>query len=59
MNMEGTLSMIHLNSRSFYKNVIHIKDCVSLINVMSETWLDNEKIHEVIRRVELVYGKQS
>ncbi len=50
--MEGALSIIHLNSRSLYKNVIHIKDYLCQFNkfnviAVSETWLDNEKIHEV------------
>ncbi len=50
--MEGALSIIDLNSRSLYKNVIHIKDYLRQFNklnviAVSETWFDNEKIHEV------------
>ncbi len=52
VNMEGALTIIHLNSRSLYKNFIHIKDYLRQFNkfnviAVSETWLDNEKIHEV------------
>ncbi len=52
VNMEGALSIIHLNSRSLYKKFIHIKDYLCQFNTfnviaVSETWLDNEKIHEV------------
>ncbi len=50
--MEEALSIIHLNSRSLNNNVIHIKDYLRQFNkfnviAVSETWLDNEKIHEV------------
>ncbi len=43
VNMEGALSIIHLNSRSLNKNVIHIKDYLHQFNTfnviaVSETW---------------------
>jgi hypothetical protein len=47
-----TFSIIHFNSRSLYKNFTKIKDYLCQFNkfnviAVSETWLDNEKGHNV------------
>lgn len=50
--MEGALSIIHFNSRSLYRNFSKIKDYLSNFDrfnviAVSETWLDNVKVHDV------------
>lgn len=52
VDIEGHLSVIHINSRSIWKNIDKIKQllqplCKFSIIAVSETWLDNDKISEV------------
>lgn len=52
VKMEGALSIIHFNSRGLYRNFSKIKDYLSNFNkfnviTVSETWLDNVKVHDV------------
>ena len=48
--MDGTLSIIHINSRSLYINFFKIKDYMKQFSMFcviaaSETWLTPEKEH--------------
>lgn len=52
VNMKQSLSVIHFNSRSLWKNFVKIKDYLNSfpkfsIVAVSETWLDKDKVSDV------------